>query len=222
MENAQLSVEELVKRYRALYSGAVADTLDAKGMRNQVLPYYISPVNLDMVVAGPAFTGQGYPVGDTRNDDSSMRIRMLDSIKAGTVSVWACEGHAESAHWGEIMSNAAQERGCTGAVVDGGLRDTQFVLKMGFPVFCRFRCAASSIGRWEIKEWMVPIKIGKTMIRPGDFVFGDVDGVVIVPQELTLEVLLETEKIVERENGMRVELSKGTTVSDVYRKYGKF
>jgi 4-hydroxy-4-methyl-2-oxoglutarate aldolase len=222
MTATQLSMEEIVRRYKALYTGAVSDTLDAKGLRNQVLPYYITPVTTDMMVAGPAFTGQGYPVGDVKNDDSNMRIRMLDSIQAGTVSVWACEGHMESAHWGEIMSNAARERGCTGAVVDGGLRDTRFVLKMGFPVFCRFRCAASSIGRWEIREWMVPIKIGHTFIHPGDFVFGDVDGVVIVPQDLTVEVLLETEKVVERENRMRAELSKGSTVSEVYRKYGKF
>jgi len=222
MASKELSLEENVRRYQALYTGAVADTLDAKGFRDQVLPYYLTPVTTDMMVAGPAFTGQGYKVGDTRNDDSSMRIRMLDSIKAGTVSVWACDGHTESAHWGEIMSNAARERGCTGAVVDGGLRDTRFVLDMRFPVFCRFRCSASSIGRWEIKEWMVPITIGHTQITPGDFVFGDVDGVVIVPQAVTLEVLLDTEKIVARENGMRAELAKGTTVSDVYRKYGKF
>jgi regulator of RNase E activity RraA len=112
---------------------------------------------------------------------------MLESIKPGTVSIWSSAGHFASAHWGEIMSNAARERGCTGAVVDGGLRDTSFVLKMGFPVFYRFRCSASSIGRWEIREWMVPITIGETKILPDDFVFGDVDGVVIIPKDLTEE-----------------------------------
>jgi regulator of RNase E activity RraA len=120
------------------------------------------------------------------------------------------------------MSNAARERGCTGAVVDGGLRDTSFVLKMGFPVFYRFRCSASSIGRWEIREWMVPIKIGETTIQPDDFIFGDVDGVVVIPKDLTEEVLVKTEIVVERENKMRVELSQGVTVSEVYRKHGKF
>ena len=217
-----LTPEELTRRYRALYTGAVSDVLDRLGHRNQTLPHYIMPLTLDMAVAGPAFTGQGYPVADVGNDDSDTRIRMLESIQPGTVSVWSSAGHFESAHWGEIMSNAARERGCTGAVVDGGLRDTRFILQMGFPVFCRFRCSASSIGRWEIKEWMVPITIGETIIHPGDFVFGDADGVVIIPKALTIEVLQKTEEIVQRENEMRAELAKGITVSEVYRRYGKF
>ena len=217
-----LTPEELSRRYRALYTGAVSDVLDRLGLRNQALPHYIMPLTLDMAVAGPAFTGQGYPVADVGNDDSDTRIRMLESIQPGTVSVWSSAGHFESAHWGEIMSNAARERGCTGAVVDGGLRDTRFILKMGFPVFCRFRCSASSIGRWEIKEWMVPITIGETIIHPDDFVFGDADGVVIIPKALTIEVLQKTEEIVQRENEMRAELAKGIPVSEVYKKYGKF
>jgi regulator of RNase E activity RraA len=151
-----------------------------------------------------------------------MRIRMLESIDPHTVSVWSSLGHFESAHWGEIMTNAARERGCTGAVVDGGLRDTRFVLGMKFPVFCRFRCAASSIGRWEIKEWQVPVKIGVTVIRPGDFVFGDIDGVVAIPKEATLEVLDKTEQKVGQENRMRVDLRKGVTVSEVYKRHGSF
>ena len=217
-----IAPDEMSKRYRALYTGAVSDVLDSRGYRTQALPHFIMPLTFDMVVAGPAFTGQGYPVVDVQNDHSDTRIRMLESIKPGTVSVWSSAGHFESAHWGEIMSNAARERGCTGAVVDGGLRDTRFVLQMGFPVFCRFRCSASSIGRWEIKEWMVPITIGETVVHPDDFVFGDCDGVVIIPQAITLEVLLRTEETVRRENGMRADLEKGITVSEVYRKHGKF
>ncbi len=217
-----LAPDELNRRYRALYTGPVSDVLDSLGLRQQVLPHSIMPLELEMVVAGPAFTGQGYAVEDTTNDDSETRIRMLESIRPGTVSVWSSAGHFGSAHWGEIMSNAARERGCTGAVVDGGLRDTRFVLQMGFPVFCRFRCAASSIGRWEIREWMVPIRIGETTIQPDDFVFGDCDGVVVVPRALAVEVLLKTEEIVRREHGMRTDLAKGITVSEVYKTHGKF
>jgi len=217
-----LAQDELSRRYKAVYTGAVSDILDHLGLRHQALPHSIMPLTLDMVVAGPAFTGQGYPVDDVKNDDSETRIRMLESIKPGTVSVWSSAGHFGSAHWGEIMSNAARERGCTGAVVDGGLRDTRFVLQMGFPVFCRFRCSASSIGRWEIKEWMIPIRIGETTIHPDDFVLGDCDGVVVIPKALAVEVLLKTEETVKRENDMRADLEKGITVSEVYRKHGKF
>ncbi len=214
--------DEVTRRYRALYTGAVSDTLDSLGLRQQVLPHAILPLTLEMMVAGPAFTGQGYAVEDTRSDDSESRIRMLESIRPGTVSVWASHGHFASAHWGELMSRAARERGCTGAVVDGGLRDTRFVLELAFPVFCRFRCSASSIGRWEIREWMIPIKIGETLVNPDDFVFGDADGVVVIPKELTIEVLLRTEEIVGRENDMRADLARGVTVTEVYKKHGKF
>lgn len=218
----KLTTEELVNRFKKLYVGAVSDTMDELGLRSQSLPYYIMPLQLEMVVAGPAFTGQGYPITDTSNDDSSSRIRMLESIKPGTVSVWSSAGHFGAAHWGEIMSNAARERGCTGAVIDGGLRDTGFVLKMGFPVFYRFRCPTSSIGRWAIREWQVPIKIGETTIQPDDFIFGDVDGVVVIPKEVTQEVLVKTETLMERETRMRMDLSQGVTVSEIYRKHGKF
>lgn len=218
----EISLDEIIERYKALYTGAVSDVLDDMEVRDQVLPNNIMPVKMDMVVAGPAFTGQGYPVEDNEDDDSGTRIEMLESIKPGTVSVWQTNGHMEAAHWGEIMSNAARERGCTGAVVDGGLRDTNFVLKMGFPVFCRFRCVASSVGRWRIQEWMIPVKIGKATVHPGDFIFGDIDGVVVVPQDLTVEVLQKTESFIERENKMRSELADGVTVSEVYEKYGKF
>jgi regulator of RNase E activity RraA len=222
MAKKAINTNDVIKRYKTLYTGAVADVLDSLGLRNQVLPYSIAPVTNDLIVAGPAFTGQGYPVADIANDDSQTRINMLESIKPDTVSVWSSLGHFESAHWGEIMSNAARERGCTGAVVDGGLRDTRFVLQMKFPVFCRFRCAASSIGRWEIKEWQIPVKIGNTVIRPDDFVFGDIDGVVVVPKEATIEVLEKTEHKGGQEKKMRSDLRRGITVSEVYKRHGSF
>jgi 4-hydroxy-4-methyl-2-oxoglutarate aldolase len=207
------------ERYLKLYSGAIADMLDKHGYRNQVLPQFITPFTRANRVAGPAFTGQGYPCA-ADSDDTEMRLRMLDSITPGTVSVWACGGGVASAHWGEIMSTAARERGCTGAVLDGGVRDLDFIDAMNYPVFAQFKSPASSIGRWEITEYQVPIQIGATAIRPGDFVFGDVDGVVIVPGELTLEVLLAAENVYEREKGMREELRRGASVKDAYAKYG--
>jgi regulator of RNase E activity RraA len=215
-----LTADELSARYRKLYAGAVADMLDKRGHRNQVLPQYIKPFTTANRVAGPAFTGQGYPCADTSHDDTETRLAMLDSIEPSTVSVWACGGSVECAHWGEIMSTAARQRGCTGAVVDGGVRDVDFINAMSFPVFARFKNPASSIGRWDIREYQVPVRIGNVVIYPGDFVFGDTDGVVIVPQRLTLEVLEAAEDIYRRESGMREELRKGVPVKDAYSKYG--
>jgi 4-hydroxy-4-methyl-2-oxoglutarate aldolase len=211
---------DVVTRYRRLYTGAIADILDKRGHRHQVLPHYVTPFTKSQSVAGPAFTGQGYPAADATHDDTPTRLGMLDSIEPGTVSVWSCGGSLECAHWGEIMSTAAAQRGCTGAVLDGGVRDVGFIDAMNFPVFARFKCAASSIGRWDIREYQVPIRIGQTTIHPGDFVFGDTDGVVIVPGQLTLEVLEAAEDIYAREANMRAELRQGISVKDAYARYG--
>ncbi len=218
-EQAGIS-EGIRERYLKLYTGAIADMLDKLGYRQQVLPHYVTPFTAVNRVAGPAFTGQGYPCAQTTNNDTQTRLDMLDSITPGTVSVWACGGSMECAHWGEIMSTAARERGCTGAVIDGGVRDLDFINAMQYPVFARFRSCASSIGRWDIKEYQVTVKIGATVVHPGDFVFGDIDGVVIVPKDLTMGILTAAEDVYERESGMRAELRSGVSVKDAYLKYG--
>ncbi len=216
----QETADDVCRRYLRLYTGAISDMLDKRGHRNQVLPRNITPFTTVNRVAGAAFTGQGYPCASTSNDDTQTRLKMLDSITPGTVSVWACGGSVECAHWGEIMSTAARERGCTGAVVDGGVRDLDFINAMPYPVFAAFKSSASSIGRWDIKEYQIPIKIGNTVIHPGDFVFGDIDGVVIIPKALTLEILEGAEDVYARESGMREELRRGVSVQEAYRKYG--
>jgi 4-hydroxy-4-methyl-2-oxoglutarate aldolase len=216
----QSNVEELAARYSRLYTGAIADILDKRGCRNQVLPYFITPFTKANKVAGPAFTGQGYPCADSSHDDTATRLAMLESIVPGTVSVWSAGGSFDCAHWGEMMSTAARQRGCNGAVIDGGVRDIDFVDAMEYPVFARFKCPASSVGRWDIREYQVVIRIGNVVIHPGDFVFGDADGVVIVPRGMTLEVLVAAEDIYEREGLMREELRQGVSVKAAYEKYG--
>jgi len=212
--------EAIRQRYLRLYTGAIADMLDKRGARHQVLPCSITPFTGANRLAGEAFTGQGYPCPEHTDDDTQTRLAMLDSITPGTVSVWACGGSMDCAHWGEIMSTAARERGCSGAVIDGGVRDLDFINAMQYPVFARFKSPASSIGRWNIRQYQIAIKIGQTVIHPGDFVFGDVDGVVIVPRDLTLEILLAAEGVFERESGMRAELRSGMSVKEAYSRYG--
>jgi 4-hydroxy-4-methyl-2-oxoglutarate aldolase len=214
------AAEELRQRYLNLYTGAIADMLDKLGYRRQVLPHYVTALTHANRLAGPAFTGQGYPCASPENNDTQTRLEMLDSIVMGSVSVWACGGGMECAHWGEMMSTAARERGCTGAVLDGGVRDLDFINAMDYPVFARFKSSASSIGRWDIKSYQVTIKIGETVIEPGDFVFGDSDGVVVVPKAITLDVLVAAEDLHRRESGMRAELRQGLSVKEAYSKYG--
>jgi 4-hydroxy-4-methyl-2-oxoglutarate aldolase len=211
---------QLRDRFLALYTGVVADVLDAGGRRDQFLPAHIRPVTLSMKVAGPAFPGLGQSTDDVTHNDTEKRLAMLESAKPGSVSVWSCGGHTGSAHWGEIMTRSVMERGCVGAVVDGGLRDTEFVLQLGFPVFCRFRSPASSIGRWDIVDWDCDITIGETSIRPGDWVFGDVDGVVVIPADILEDVLADAESKATKEGLMRAELDRGDPITEVFGRHG--
>lgn len=211
---------DVCRRYLRLYTGAIADMLDRLGCRQQILPSYVAPFTVANRLAGLAFTVRGVPVSDPASNDMPARLAMLDRLQPGTVAVWSCGGSLDCAHWGEIMSTAARQRGCTGAVLDGGVRDLDMVNAMGFPVFARYKCAATSIGRWEIQEHQVPVRIGDTLIRPGDFVFGDIDGVVIVPADLILEVLAAAEDLHRREGSMREELRRGVSIQESYARYG--
>jgi regulator of RNase E activity RraA len=149
-------------------------------------------------------------------------MAMLEDATSGSVAIWSCGGHQGSAHWGEIMTRAVMERGCVGAVVDGGLRDTKFVLDLGFPVFCRFRSSASSIGRWDILDWNCEITIGDVVVRPGDWVVGDADGVVVVPAGIVDDVIAGAEAKADEEEEMRRELAGGARPSQVLKRLGSF
>jgi len=222
MAKKKIALAEICRRYRRLYTGLVADLLDGKGVRTHSLPSNIRPLKETMVVAGPAFTCQGYPTGDIKSDDTPMLIKMLESLTPHSVAVMNTGGDISSSHWGEIMTLSARQRGCTGAVIDGGVRDTPYILKTRFPVFVKFYMPASSVSRFELKELQIPIRIGEVCILPGDFILGDVDGVVSIPGALTEEILIEAEEKMRNESGMRQALRRGMPLKEVYRKYGAF
>lgn len=213
---------DICRRYRRLYTGLVADVLDGKGTRTHSLPASIRPLKETLVAAGPAFTCQGYPTGDVKSDDTPMLIKMLESLTPHCVAVMGTGSDVSSSHWGEIMTLAAKQRGCAGAVVDGGVRDAAYILKTRFPIFVKFYMPASSVSRFELKELQAPIRIGEVGILPGDFILGDVDGVVVIPKALTLEVLMESEEKMRKESGMRQALRKGMALKEAYKKYGAF
>ncbi len=222
MKKGKVSLPELSRRYRRIYTGVVADILDSKGVRSHSLTPSIRPLKDYMKVAGPAFTCLGVQTGDMKSDDTPMLIKMLEAVTPHCVVVLSASGDRSSSHWGEIMTLSARQRGCTGAVVDGGLRDAPFILKLNFPVFTDFYMPASSISRWELKEFQGVTKVGEVPVYPGDYVFGDMDGVVIIPRALTEEVLVESEKAVRREGKMRQALRKGMPLNEVSKKFGPF
>lgn len=204
------------ERYEQLYVPAVADTLDRLGLWNQLLTPQIMPLQLNQKVAGPAFTAKGHA---TIEVNTGLGSRVLEGLTPGCVAVWDTSGEMVTGHWGELMSNSALSRGCRGAVIDGGIRDTGYILRANFPVWSKFRSAADARGRWTITDSNVPVMVSGVVISPGDFVFADADGVAIIPAELVEEVLVKSEQVVRNENEIRSAVSKGQPLSELYEKF---
>jgi regulator of RNase E activity RraA len=218
-------LEDLCRRYLRLYTAAVSDVLDEMGLRSQALPHEIRPVADDMKVAGYAFTLQGRAVQHADGVDQAHymdALRLIDEVPACSVIVNQSGGDTDCAHWGELSSNAVRMRGCRGAVVDGGVRDTGLIRRIDFPVFARYRTMVDAVGRWLPCRHQVAVRIGSVTIDPGDLMFGDMDGVLAIPRELAGEVLERAEKVKRLERRVRSDLQAGTTAGDTFRKHGKF
>jgi regulator of RNase E activity RraA len=120
------------------------------------------------------------------------------------------------------MTATSRKKGVKGAVVDGGLRDTRQVLAQNFPVFYRYRTPNGSLGRCQITHYQVVIKIGRVLIRPGDVVFGDLDGVVVIPRDIAYEVLVRAEQIKASEKEIRGWIDEGLSATEIVEKGGYF
>lgn len=162
----------------------------------------IMPLKENMKIAGVAFTIKGSK-NLSLEDEMIDRARMLEAIPKDSICVWDTSGDDESAQWGEIMTMASMKRGCKGAVVDGGVRDTDRILRLAFPVFCRYRTSNGMAGRFRMIGYQMPVRIGEVMIYPGDIIFGDIDGVIVIPRAIALEVLVKAEEI--RDNEYRIK-----------------
>lgn len=217
----EISWQELAERYKRLYVPAVADVLDEKGLWFQVVHRSIRPLEMNMKIAGPAFTILGQR---NRMLDRSKRMgpKIIDKFTPGVIAMYDTLGDEETGHWGELWSNGAVSKGCAGAVIDGGIRDTAYIQKINFPIFSKYICANDAHGRFNIIDYQCQVHIGNVPVNPGDYVFGDCDGVVIIPKELTVEVLLEAEKVVHTENKIREEVMQGESLGALYKKYGRF
>jgi 4-hydroxy-4-methyl-2-oxoglutarate aldolase len=217
----QLSEEELCRRYEKLYTGPVSDVLRENLKLDQVLSPEIKPLRDNMKVAGVAFTIKSIK-DSTIGNEMETRGKMLDSITKNSVCVWFTGGDNKSAHWGEVMTMAAKARGCKGAVVDGGLRDIEQVLAQEFPVFYKYRTPNGSLARCKMIGYQVPITINDVIIRPGDIIFGDISGVVVIPRNMAYKVLLRAEEIVHREHEIKSWIRNGVQSTEIVERGGYF
>ncbi len=213
------------ERFLAVETANAADVLDSLGLPDQGLhPSFATRPAGGGKLAGWAYTirGQMLPYGHDGGDPEKMAA--CAELGPGCVSVWAGGGEGV-AFFGELIAIGMKERGCVGALVDGGVRDLPWLRDLGFPVYARYRSPIQSIGRWKVTARNVPVSMpGATTrqvdVNPGDFLLGDEDGAVVIPAAVSAEVLEKAEAIGGREREIRRELRSGLSLSEALAKFG--
>jgi 4-hydroxy-4-methyl-2-oxoglutarate aldolase len=216
----QFNFDELKK---TLYSAVLSDVLDSFGYPDQAMPPYIRPLDDTIVMFGRARTGLFMNTYDVQEGENpyEVEIALIDDLKKDDVAVFGCNGPTTRiAPWGELLSTASGKRGAVGVVTDGLVRDVRQIRALGFATFHGGIGPLDSRGRGKMILRDTPIECGGVKVSTHDLIFGDVDGVVVIPQKIAKEVIEAALKKVTSENHTREELEKGMLLGDVYAKYG--
>jgi regulator of RNase E activity RraA len=205
---------------RSLYTGVISDACDASGHRDRALRPDIRPIDETRVLVGRVKTVVWAPIFHVPTRPYDREIAAVDSLQPGEVFVMAVGRSEQIVPWGELLSTATLARGGRGAVLDGLVRDSARIKAMGLPVFCTGRRPYDSCGRGIVIDSDVPLTLDGVAITPGDLVFGDTDGVVIVPAAIETEVLERAWDKVTGENETRSALQAGSSLAEVYGRLG--
>lgn len=203
-----------------LYSAVLCDALDQAGLHQQAMRADIRPVDPETKVVGRALTMQSVDVYEPETTVYEHEIAAVDSLKPGDVMVASTQQSTRTCLWGELLSTAARARGANGVIIDGYTRDVRQIKEMQFPVFSTGIYPVDSAGRGMVISYNTPINCGGVVVHPGDIVFGDYDGIVVIPESAAEEVIAKAVAKVEGENITRDELRQGATLREVYDKYG--
>lgn len=215
-------MDAITLRLDQLYTGAVHDVLRGLGHDNCLLPNELRPLDPRLKVAGPVWTVSGHIDRTISRHDSLLGWTTLLS-KAPSGHVVVCQPHnKEVALMGELSAETLKNKGVLGYVVDGGCRDTDFILEQGFPVFHSFFTPSDIVARWRPDRYEEPVTLGSVTVCTGDFILGDRDGLVVIPQAMIEDVLSKTEQVASTENLVRDAIRSGMDPVEAYLKYGKF
>jgi 4-hydroxy-4-methyl-2-oxoglutarate aldolase len=206
---------------RTLYVPAVCDILDDMGLRQQAMHQRLRPLDpANCTIVGRARTFRWMETDYVVEEDPyGLEIDGMDALKSGDVVVHSTDAGLTNAPWGELMSTLAKRNGSTGCVCDSLIRDCRRIMKMGYPVFHAGIRPLDSKGRGRVMAIDVPVKCGDVLVRPGELVFADFDGVVVIPRQVEEEVLRRAEEKAGKENSTRRELLAGRTLRDVFNEY---
>ena len=206
-----------------LYSAVLSDVMDGLGFMHQALRPFVRPLDDSLVLFGRARTGLYMPRYQVEpgEDPYAVEITLVDDLKPGDVAVFACGGPTDRiAPWGELLSTAAQVRRAAGCVTDGLVRDVKPIRAMGFPVFHGGIGPLDSKGRGKMMEMDCRVVCAGVELAAGDYIFGDCDGVVVLPQAAAEEVVAKALEKVAAEDRTRDALRAGRTLRDVFDSFG--
>jgi regulator of RNase E activity RraA len=216
--------EAIRRRYLKVDTATVADVLDTLGLRHQGLAPSFAPFPENAgKMGGWAYTIRGR-MTRYRGSGDPAKMKAVDGAGKGEITVWAGAGKGVC-FFGELIALGMKRRGCAGALVDGGIRDIEWIGRQRFPVYARYRTPVQSIGRWKVAAWQAPVTLPgatakRVKVHPGDFVLADTDGVIVVPAGFAVRVLAETERLTKKEIRIRRELGRGASLESVLRKHG--
>src|SRR3954471_20600251 len=204
---------------RELYTPVVGDVLDDLGFVHQFLPPQVQPMREEMRVVGRAMPVLMIDVFGKQKQPFGKLTEALDQLQPGEIYL-AGGGEMRCAYWGEILTATAKARGAVGAVINGYHRDTPRVLEQDWPVFSRGRFAQDSAVRSQVIYYRCPIEIGQVRVEPGDLIFGDLDGVVIVPRQVENEAIERALTKARGEKSVREAIESGMSSTEAFRTYG--
>jgi regulator of RNase E activity RraA len=203
-----------------LYVAVISDVLDGLGLRGQVLRPGIVPLQPEgKPLVGRAATMLVGPQYEVVEQPYTNQIAAIDALQLGDVAVAGVGGMSDVAVWGELFSNAALARGARGFLTDGRHRDTRMILDLGFPVFSRGARPVDISGRGTVLSHGRPVEVAGVVVKPGDVIFAEIDGIVVVPQEMAEETVERAFAKVAKEDGAREDLRRGALLSEVWAKY---
>jgi 4-hydroxy-4-methyl-2-oxoglutarate aldolase len=207
-----------------LYVAVVCDILDSLGWREQAMHQRLRPLLPDMRNCG--FAGRSRTIrwmeADYIEPDNpyGLELDAMDSLRPGDVVVNSTDHAGTNAPWGELMSTVAVHRGAVGCICDSQVRDCVKIVEMGFPVYYSGIKAVDSKGRAIVKAYDVPVRCGGVLVNPGELVFADFDGIVVIPKQVEQQALSCAAEKVQSENLAREDLKRGASLRETYRKYG--
>jgi len=203
-----------------LYSAVICDALDSMGYRHQALTTHFYNFTGLPRITGRCKTTLWVDMYHEDENPYELELQAVDSCRQGDILICAAGGSVRSGIWGELLTTAAMNSGCEGVIVHGCIRDIEKMRAMNFPVFATGKSPYDSQNRQRVVDIDVNVEIDNVVCKPGDIVYGDEDGIVVIPQEIEEEVIKNASEKVNAENISRDAIKAGMKATEAYQKYG--